>query len=343
MVANKDQMIQDSNNQITDLQTQVNLQRDNLVVHESTMARLAVNAENLYKEIKEMVHEPEGTACIIKHAMGTRLNTIASEMDTRESLECSREARARATTITRSNDNATSTSSRAVNDIARSIKNVLNEVDLNEVGSEYESFITFLVGVVTTLIGRILREKMGLWLSRRRSNNNNNVIRNNPYDLTGIPVVQSPATRISSTSGRVIVNRNGVVESQINVLSTDTSPSTCSSGWTPNIDVKIKNRKYQALIDTGASLNVIAKRVVDELKLPINDHSVTVTMADGKITSTEGKVTCAVKVMKTEYVIVFNVLPENAVSGTAANVVGKWTIDSAPSFHNESKVNRRIK
>uniref|UniRef100_A0A0N5BMH8 RNA-directed DNA polymerase n=1 Tax=Strongyloides papillosus TaxID=174720 RepID=A0A0N5BMH8_STREA len=301
------------NNQIgdpSDLQAQLESRNRDIATYNGIMEKLAINVRNLYNEIERMEHEPPGTACIVKLAMGARLDTITHDMDVREPLECPREIRVTTTMITEQYDNTTSTPSRAVDDIAQSIQNVLKGVDLDKVGNEYESFITFLGGVVTTLLGRVLRDKIGSWVANRRSNNNGNSVYNNPYELTGVPLVQSPANRISSTTGRVRVNRNGIVENQINALTSDALPSTSSYGWTPNIDVKVNNRKYQALIDTGASLNVIAKRVVDELKLPVNGHFVTVTTADGKITSTEGKVTCAVKILNMEYNISFNVLPE---------------------------------
>uniref|UniRef100_A0A0K0FTF4 Peptidase A2 domain-containing protein n=1 Tax=Strongyloides venezuelensis TaxID=75913 RepID=A0A0K0FTF4_STRVS len=183
-------------------------------------------------------------------------------------------------------------------------------------GNEYESVLTFLGEIITTMVGRLVKEKIGAYVTRSKQNriDINEEGRStypNSYRSIGMPLIRAPASRIIANSAReILVNRDGRVGEQVNTINTPNTSLDNSSDWSPHIQVELKNNYYHSLIDTGATINVITKRVVSEMNLPIENHFIQYITANGNVTTTEGRITHSLKIMNKNYKITFEIIPE---------------------------------
>uniref|UniRef100_A0A0K0FZB9 Peptidase A2 domain-containing protein n=1 Tax=Strongyloides venezuelensis TaxID=75913 RepID=A0A0K0FZB9_STRVS len=200
--------------------------------------------------------------------------------------------------------------------LQKKIKNIVQDIDVKQMGNEYESVLTFLGEIITTMVRRLVKEKIGAYVTRSKQNRSdiNEEGRStfpNSYRSVEIPLINASGSWITVNSARgILVNRDGRVREQVNAINTPNTPLDDSSNWSLHIQVGLKNNYYQALIDTGATINVITKRIVDEMNLPIENHFIQYITANGDVTATERRITHSLKIMNKNYKITFEIIPE---------------------------------
>uniref|UniRef100_A0A0N5BYR6 RNA-directed DNA polymerase n=1 Tax=Strongyloides papillosus TaxID=174720 RepID=A0A0N5BYR6_STREA len=296
------------------LQNTINNYETTISNLESRSKRRMYNIEHILNEINNLPHD-SGTVNIIKEALRLRLTAIDSytTVDTPLTNNQPKELK----TIKECFEDVIKTPyKRTQTDITNTLNDLVQDIDIKKMGNDYESILTFIGGIITTIVGRIVKEKIGSFVTQRRSNRfDNNSIEDttHPYSYrnVGIPLISTVAPRTTTGNTRgILVNREGRVGEQVNSISTHKSPSTDSSEWSPHINVTLKDNNYQALIDTGATINVISKRIVDELNLPITAHSIGIETANGNITATAGRVTHSIKIENKNYTVTFEILTD---------------------------------
>uniref|UniRef100_A0A0K0FZA3 DUF4368 domain-containing protein n=1 Tax=Strongyloides venezuelensis TaxID=75913 RepID=A0A0K0FZA3_STRVS len=80
-------------------------------------------------------------------------------------------------------------------DITKKLNNMVKEMDSNSTSQDYESILTFFGRVVTTILGRIVKDKLGDYIHNRRYNNNENRgnTTTNTFRSLEIPIIGTPA------------------------------------------------------------------------------------------------------------------------------------------------------
>uniref|UniRef100_A0A0N5BBX0 RNA-directed DNA polymerase n=1 Tax=Strongyloides papillosus TaxID=174720 RepID=A0A0N5BBX0_STREA len=281
---------QELNSKINDLTAQNS-------IHRLTFTRVKYNTEHIRNEIEAIRHKPDGIACIVKKAMTERLNTITTFMSVNILLAYTQPEEVQ--TFEKLNKYvAASKHQSTYNDITRGLGNIVKDIDLNQTTNDYESLLTFLGGVITTIVGRIVKDKIGDYIVQRKHNRESTDSSSHPnsYGGTGIPLIEAPARRITTNPERGLrVNRHGIIGGQVNVIQTPEQPRIIHRDWLPFVDITLNGIRYDALLDTGATINVISEEVI--------------ATANGDLVSTSGRITCRPVILDKEYTIHFDIVP----------------------------------
>uniref|UniRef100_A0A0N5BZ40 RNA-directed DNA polymerase n=2 Tax=Strongyloides papillosus TaxID=174720 RepID=A0A0N5BZ40_STREA len=278
----------------------------------SIINRVKFNGAFIMKEIRNINHKPDGIACIVKRSLEYRLKSITSFMSGNTRLEYKQPDEV---VYMKKNLKAVEKSQHynSYADITKKLNTMVKDMDLNPTSQDYESILTFFGGVVTTILGRIVKDKLGDYIHNRRYNNNDNRGNNPPntFSSLGIPIIGSPASRISSTPQRgILVNRHGRVGEQVNSILAPDPFNTPHHTWSPNIVVTVNSSDLQALIDTGATINVMSRKLCNELALPLESSSLKITTANGNIVSTIGHVTHSSTILGKDHILTYNVMED---------------------------------
>uniref|UniRef100_A0A0N5C294 RNA-directed DNA polymerase n=1 Tax=Strongyloides papillosus TaxID=174720 RepID=A0A0N5C294_STREA len=274
----------------------------------TVIRRVKYNVDFIIKEIRNIYHKPDGVTCIIRKALENRLKSITSFMagNTRLEYKQPEEVIAMKTNLKAVENSPHYTS---YLDITKKLNTVVKDIDLNPSGQDYESLLTFFGGVITTIVGRIVKEKIGDYLSRRNNNTDSNNTQLNTFSSLGVPTINSPASRITTTPVRgVLVNRHGRIGETVNSILTPLPPNSSHTAWNPNITITMNDELYEALIDTGATINVISRKLRDKLALPMEASTLRITTANGDITSTIGRVQNRTVIMGNAHMLTYDVM-----------------------------------
>uniref|UniRef100_A0A0K0F2A0 RNA-directed DNA polymerase n=1 Tax=Strongyloides venezuelensis TaxID=75913 RepID=A0A0K0F2A0_STRVS len=277
-----------------------------------TASRVKYNTDHILNELNAIHHKPDGIACTVKTAMITRLNSITSFMSVNIPLAYVQPDEVQ--TIEKLNKYvAKSKHQSTYKDITRRLGNIVKDIDLNQTNNDYESLLTFLGGVITTIVGRIVKDKIGDYIVQRKNNresHNDSSSHPNSYGGTGIPLIEAPSRRITTNPERGIrVNRHGIIGEHINAIHTPKQSSGIVDNRLPFVDITLNGVRYDALIDTGATINVISEEMVHKLSLEPTSHKVIIATANGESLPTRGRITCKPVILNQEYVIHFDIVP----------------------------------
>uniref|UniRef100_A0A0K0FSE1 Peptidase A2 domain-containing protein n=1 Tax=Strongyloides venezuelensis TaxID=75913 RepID=A0A0K0FSE1_STRVS len=72
----------------------------------------------------------------------------------------------------------------------------------------------------------------------------------------------------------------------------------------------INDNDCEALIDTGATINVMSRKLCNEPALPMESSSIKITTANDNMVSTVGHVTYSCNILGKEHILTYNVMED---------------------------------
>uniref|UniRef100_A0A0N5CC24 RNA-directed DNA polymerase n=1 Tax=Strongyloides papillosus TaxID=174720 RepID=A0A0N5CC24_STREA len=235
------------------------------------------NIQTIVNSIHAIQRVPQGTACIYKEALVERLNTVYKTLNTNSELEyiVPEQDNSILHDIT---ENIKVTTKDTYKSITEQLGNAVKNINIEGKGPDYESFLSFLIGVFSAIAGRIAKEKIGGKISniiahRRIPSSNSH---NDPFGRggSGVPLVHTRAINNHARQNGILVSRDSTESIPVNIIEENKTKL-------PTVSLYINNIKHTALIDTGAAINIISKNALQNIKTNILKTDVIAISASG--------------------------------------------------------------